>query len=101
MVKAEKGAVTSYLVAFCLFWFCLGGWLALAPATTLHFFNPDHYAQNYGIVFTAYGVGALIGTLVTGTYTYAFYAMAVLAILGIFLASALLKRERSHLSNPS
>jgi MFS family permease len=66
MVKAEKGAVTSYLVAFCLFWFCLGGWLALAPATTLHFFNPDHYAQNYGIVFTAYGVGALIGTLVTG-----------------------------------
>jgi MFS family permease len=108
MVKAEKGAVTSYLVAFCLFWFCLGGWLALAPATTLHFFNPDHYAQNYGIVFTAYGVGALIGTLVTGrirdwfgTYTYAFYAMAVLAILGIFLASALLKRERSQLANPS
>jgi MFS transporter, OFA family, oxalate/formate antiporter len=101
MVNAEKGAVTSYLIAFCLFWFCLGGWLALAPTTTLRFFNPDHYAQNYGIVFTAYGIGALIGTLVTGrirdwfgSYTYAFYPMALLAIIGIFLASFFLKRER-------
>jgi MFS family permease len=104
MINADKGAVTSYLVAFCLFWFCLGGWLALAPTSTLRFFNPDHYAQNYGIVFTAYGVGALIGTLVTGrirdwfgTYTYAFYPMAVLAIIGIIVASWLLKPERSHL----
>jgi MFS family permease len=104
MINAEKGAVTSYLIAFCLFWFCLGGWLALAPTTTLRFFNPDHYAQNYGIVFTAYGVGALIGTLVTGrirdwfgSYTYAFYPMALLAIIGIFLASFFLKRERLRL----
>jgi MFS family permease len=103
MINAGKGAFTSYLIAFCLFWFCLGGWLALAPTTTLRFFNPDHYAQNYGIVFTAYGVGALIGTLVTGrmrdwfgTYTYAFYPMAALAIIGIIVASLFLKRERSH-----
>lgn len=104
MIKAQEGAVTSYLIAFCLFWFCLGGWLALAPTTTLRFFNPDHYAQNYGIVFTAYGVGALIGTLITGrirdwfgSYTYAFYLLALLAIIGIILASFLLKRERLRL----
>ena len=49
----------------------------------LRLFDPDNYAQNYGIVFTAYGVGALLGTLATGsirdwfgTYTYAFYPMA-------------------------
>jgi MFS transporter, OFA family, oxalate/formate antiporter len=102
MINAEKGEFISYLIAFCLFWFCLGGWLAMAPTTTLRFFNPDHYAQNYGIVFTAYGVGALIGTLATGrirdwfgTYTYAFYPMALLAIIGIFVAIFLLKREHS------
>ena len=55
----------TYLLAFCLFSFCLGGWLAMAPTITLRLFAPDHYAQNYGVVFTAYGVGALIGTLVT------------------------------------
>jgi len=90
MANAQAGQVATYLFAFCLFWFCLGGWLAIAPTTTLHFFNPDRYAQNYGIVFTAYGVGALLGTLAAGqirdwfgAYTYAFYPMALLAVLGI------------------
>jgi predicted MFS family arabinose efflux permease len=52
-------------------------------------------------VFTAYGVGALIGTLVAGrtrdlfgSYTVVFYLMAVLAMAGILIASFLLKRER-------
>jgi OFA family oxalate/formate antiporter-like MFS transporter len=101
MVNAQTGQVASYLIAFCLFWFCLGGWLAMAPTITLQFFNPDQYAQNYGIVFTAYGIGALIGTLLTGrirdllgTYNYVFYPMAFLAIIGVVVACLLLKRER-------
>jgi MFS family permease len=101
MVNAGEGQVATYLIAFCLFWFCLGGWLAIAPTTTLRLFNPDDYAQNYGIVFTAYGVGALLGTLVAGqmrdwfgSYTYAFYPMAGLAIVGIIVASFMLKRDR-------
>jgi len=100
MINAKAGQVASYLIAFSLFWFCLGGWLAMAPTITLHFFNPDHYAQNYGIIFTAYGVGALIGTLVVGqirdllgTYTYVFYLMAVLAMVGIVVCTLFLKRE--------
>ncbi len=101
MVNAQEGQISTYLVSFCLFWFCLGGWLAIAPTTTLRFFNPENYAQNYGIVFTAYGVGALLGTLTTGqirdwfgSYTYAFYPMSLLAIIGIVVASVLLKRDR-------
>lgn len=100
MINVQRGEVVTYLIAFCLFWFCLGGWLALAPTTTLHLFNPDHYAQNYGIVFTAYGVGALCGTLAIGqirdwwgSYTYAFYLMALLALVGIGVASLLLKPD--------
>jgi nitrate/nitrite transporter NarK len=102
MVNAREGQVMTYLVAFCLFWFCLGGWLAIAPTATLRFFNPDDYARNYGIVFTAYGVGALVGTLATGrirdwfgSYTGVFYPMAALAIVGIVVASLALKRERA------
>lgn len=101
MMNAQEGQVATYMVAFCLFWFSLGGWLALAPTATLRLFNPDDYAQNYGIVFTAYGVGALLGTLVAGqlrdwfgSYVYAFYPMAGLAILGIILATVMLKRDR-------
>ena len=101
MIHAQAGHVTTYLFAFCLFWFCLGGWLAMAPTITLRFFNPEQYAQNYGIVFTAYGAGALVGTLVTGqirdwlgSYIYAFYPMGALAIVGIGVANWMLKPER-------
>ncbi len=100
MLNARSGQVATYLIAFCLFWFCLGGWLALAPAATLTLFKPENYAKNYGIVFTAYGVGALCGTLVAGrirdlfgTYTYAFYPTAFLAVIGIVVALFTLKRE--------
>jgi nitrate/nitrite transporter NarK len=93
MISASEGQIISYVVAFCFFWLSLGGWLAIAPTATLTFFNPDNYAKNYGIVFTAYGVGALFGTLVAGqlrdlfgSYTLAFYPMAGLAIAGIMIA---------------
>ncbi|HHP7229415.1 MAG TPA: OFA family MFS transporter [Xenococcaceae cyanobacterium] len=106
MMNAQEGEVITYLVAFCLFWFCLGGWLALAPTATLTLFSPENYAQNYGMVFTAYGIGALIGTLTAGrirdlfgSYTYAFYPMALLAIIGIFVAITTLKRDRFMLNN--
>jgi MFS family permease len=67
------------------------------------FFAPDRYAQNYGLVFTAYGVGALLGTLATGrlrdifgSYQFVFYGMALLAIVGMIVAWTLLRpRPRS------
>ncbi|MEM8602242.1 MAG: OFA family MFS transporter, partial [Cyanobacteria bacterium P01_H01_bin.121] len=104
MINVQPGQVVTYLIAFCLFWFCLGGWLAMAPTITLRFFSPDHYALNYGLVFTAYGAGALIGTSITGrirdlfgTYDYVFYLMGLMALIGIAIASVFLKRERLDL----
>ncbi len=100
MLNVGSGDTITYLVAFSLFWLSLGGWLAIAPTATLTLFNPENYAKNYGIVFTAYGVGALLGTLVAGrirdifgSYTYAFYPTAGLAIVGIIIAVFMLKRN--------
>ncbi|UJP05776.1 MAG: OFA family MFS transporter [Nitrosomonas sp.] len=83
-----------YLVAFCLLWMCLGGWLALAPTSTGIFFGKQYYAQNYGMVYTAYGVGAILGTLlsgnikdITGSYLGAFPIVAGLAVLGMIIAA--------------
>jgi len=93
MLNAGEGQTLTYLVAFSLFWLCLGGWLAIAPTATLILFPPEDYAKNYGIVFTAYGAGALLGTLAIGqlrdlfgSYTYAFYPTAILAVIGIIIA---------------
>ncbi|MDZ4878727.1 MAG: hypothetical protein CLLPBCKN_008164 [Chroococcidiopsis cubana SAG 39.79] len=32
----------------------------------LTLFRAENYAKNYGIIFTAYGVGAFFGTIVAG-----------------------------------
>lgn len=102
MLKAGQGDVITYLVAFSLFYFSFGGWLAIAPTTTLILFPPADYAKNYGIVFTAYGAGALGGTLLAGrirdlfgSYTAFFYPTMALAILGVVLAVFMLKRSFS------
>jgi OFA family oxalate/formate antiporter-like MFS transporter len=72
----------------------------MAPALTLRLFDPERYAQNYGIVFTAYGVGALVGTMIAGqirdrlgSYSYTFYGMAALAVVGIWVANVFLKEK--------
>ncbi|HAX80032.1 MAG TPA: MFS transporter [Cyanobacteria bacterium UBA11372] len=100
MTQAGAGQVATYIIAFCLFWLSLGGWLAIAPTATLTLFDPTNYAKNYGIVFTAYGAGAFLGTIVAGeirdifgSYTNAFYVTGVLAIVGIITAAFVLKRS--------
>lgn len=101
MLRAGAGDVATYLLAFCLFWSALGGWLAIAPATTLRCFPAERYAEIYGLVFTAYGIGALVGTTLTGqlrdwfgSYTAGFGLLAGLAVLGIALAGVLLRGRR-------
>ena len=99
MSSAGEGNIATYLFAFCLFWLSLGGWLAIAPTATITLFKPEDYTKNYGVVFTAYGVGALLGTIVAGrirdlfgSYTFAFYVTGVLAIVGIIIAVFSLKK---------
>lgn len=89
-----QGNAILYLAAFCALWMCLGGWLALAPTATGIFFGKQYYAQNYGMMFTAYGAGAILGTLlsgsikdITGSYLHAFPIVAGLAILGMLIAA--------------
>ncbi len=100
MLNTGKGQVANYFFAFSLLWLSLGGWLAIAPTATLSMFNPANYTKNYGIVFTAYGAGALLGTLVAGSakdifgsYTNAFIPTAILAVLGIAIATFALKPD--------
>jgi MFS family permease len=101
MIKAGEGDTNLYVISFVGFWLCLGGWLAIAPAATATFFGMKNYARNYGVVFFAYGLGAIIGGIISGqakdvfgTYTVAFYPTAVLAAVGLVLAFVLLKTPK-------
>jgi MFS family permease len=87
-----------YVVAFCVLWACLGGWLALAPTATAKFFGTKDYARNYGVMFTAYGAGAIAGSLLAGqmkdifgSYANAFPIVAGLAVLGLVVAILMIR----------
>jgi MFS family permease len=91
-------SVLTYAVSFGLLWLCLGGWEGIAPAATASYFGTKDYPRNYGLVCTAYGAGAVMGNVlagqakdILGAYIQVFPIVAVLALLGMILASVLMK----------
>ncbi len=73
--------------------------LALYPALTALLFGVKHLGVNYGLVFTAFGAGAVGSTLGawlhdhTGSYAPAFLLAAGAAALGLLLIVALGRRQ--------
>jgi OFA family oxalate/formate antiporter-like MFS transporter len=100
-------SLMAYIITFCILWACLGAWLAIAPAATALYFGMKDNAKNYGLMFTAYGVGAVIGGVVSAeiaattvvpagatfldAYRQFFLVVAVLAALGIVVAFTMMK----------
>ena len=92
--------------------FCYGANLSLFPSTTAGFFGTKNLGVNYGLVFTAWGVGGVFGSMVagtivdnTGTYAAAYALAAVLCLVaaGISLGTRPPgpRRERIKQSAPS
>ena len=84
---------SSYVIAFAILWGTLGGWLAIAPTTTGSYFGTCDYPRCYGIVFLAYGAGAIAGPQLagfikttTGTYIGVFSYVFILALIGLIIA---------------
>jgi len=48
--------------------FNFGGNFALFPTATADFFGTKNVGQNYGWVFTAYGVGGIVGPIMAGVF---------------------------------
>ena len=90
--------VPVYILAFAILWGCLGGWLAIAPTTTGRYFGTSDFPRCYGVVFLAYGAGAIAGPQLagfiktsTGSYIGVFPYVLALAVIGIIIAFSLLK----------
>jgi MFS transporter, OFA family, oxalate/formate antiporter len=94
--------VPVYIIAFAALWGCLGGWLAIAPTATASYFGTDDYPRCYGVVFLAYGAGAIAGPQLagfirttTGNYLGVFPCVLTLAIIGFVIAFILMKPPKS------
>lgn len=87
-----------YILAFAVLWGCLGGWLAIAPTTTGSYYGTCDYPRCYGVVFLAYGAGAIAGPQLagfiktsTGSYIGVFPYVLALAVVGSIIAFTLMK----------
>ena len=98
---AGEGSVILYAACFAAFWMGLGSWFAIAPTAVATYFGPKNYPTNYGIIFSAYGIGAILGSLsagfvrdIFGSYMHAFHVSGSLATVGVIIALTLMKKPR-------
>lgn len=70
--------------------FCYGANLALFPSATAGFFGTKNLGVNYGLVFTAWGVGGVFGSMTAGTIvdSTGSYAVAYAVAAGLCLLAA-------------
>ena len=98
LIFVNPASIPVYVISFTILWLNLGGWLAIAPAATALLYGMKDYARNYGLVFTAYGAGAVIGNILVGqakdlfgAYIAVFPYVMALVVLGMIVAAIGLK----------
>jgi len=79
-----------------------GSNLSLFPSVAKDYYGLKNFGVNYGLVFTAWGIGGFVLSLVagyikdhTGTFTYSYYGSAVLLVLAA-IATFALKAPHHH-----
>ena len=92
-----------FVLGLILVGLSFGGFLALYPALTSDYYGTRDLGVNYGLVFTAYGAGAVLGPIMAGffrtsmdSYIPSFYIAGGLAFLGIIMA-LLMKRSADRI----
>lgn len=84
--------------------FSYGACLALFPATVADYWGSKNFGLNYGLLFTAWGLGGVFGPLLagriadaTGSYTLAYYIAAGLMLAAAALTTITKKPELAKL----
>lgn len=101
---SDFSSATAFTIGSAVVGFNYGACLALFPATTADYWGTKNLGHNYGIVFTAWGVGGVFGPILagrisdaTGSYGMAFKFSAALLILAVALVitqGGLMEMER-------
>lgn len=94
-------------LSMAIIWSSFGGWLSLSPTAIAKFFGAKHYAKNYGLTFTGYGLGGLIGIFVTsyiqtvhGNYATGYWIITALSSFGMII-TLWLKSEQNAVQSKS
>jgi OFA family oxalate/formate antiporter-like MFS transporter len=94
-------SMTSLTIGVCITGVAYGSLLGIFPALTYDFFGLKNSGMNYGLVFTAFGAAGIIGPLMagkivdlTGSYSYAYLAAAVILVIAVVMVKFLKPPQR-------
>jgi MFS transporter, OFA family, oxalate/formate antiporter len=85
-------SVMALMIGVLIAGYCYGSLLSLFPSITYEFYGTKNAGMNYGIIFTAWGVGGVMGPIVagkvadmTGAYHQAYIIASILCLAGALL----------------
>jgi OFA family oxalate/formate antiporter-like MFS transporter len=84
--------ITGFVIGSAIIGICYGSCLSLFPSACGDYWGMKNLGMNYGILFTAYGIGGIFGPILagriadsTGSYSMAYTIAAALMILAAVL----------------
>lgn len=93
--------ITKMYILSIFFGIAFGTFLVLYPTTTAELFGTKYLGTNYGILFSSYGAGGLLGPFIFGriydktlNYKSAFTLSVVMSLAGFIIALYLLSKTR-------
>lgn len=92
---SSLSTITQFILGSATVGFCYGACLSLFPSVTADYWGSKNLGLNYGILFTAWGVGGVFGPIlagkiadITGTYGTAYLISSALMVFAAVLTFA-------------
>ncbi len=80
--------LVTFFITVSIITFCFGGYLAIFPVLTGNLYGTKNLGANYGLVYQAYGLSALVGPIIsanTNSLITTFLISGIIALLGILI----------------
>ena len=101
IIGKENTNVFAFVFLVTFIGFCYGTNLSIFPSFTKEFWGLKNFGTNYGIMFTAWGLGGFVMgkfsqmmQTSTNSYTYSFITAGILLVIGSALTLTLTKKSK-------
>lgn len=98
LISKDGGSAVMFFASLAGIAMGFGGLLAVVPTLVGDFYGVNNLGSNYGLIFIAYGLSALMGPILKGVlvdYSPMFYTSVGVAIIGLVLSVVMKKPKKA------
>ena len=91
--------LVTFFITVSIVTFCFGGYLAIFPVLTGNLYGTKNLGANYGLVYQAYGISALVGPIISAnadSLINTFLISGIIALVGILLTFKVKSLTKAH-----